>query len=82
MMTARELQEAILRAHNECRQEIGAATLEYKDAVRPIAARRKQRGVNARSKRDRKIADLRKQFTEEEPERLAERRAREEARRA
>jgi len=65
-MTAGELRDAIARAQNECRQEIHAAALEYKDKVRPIAKRRKERGQTAREKRDRLIADLRSQFAKEQ----------------
>jgi hypothetical protein len=58
-ITQAEYAAAVRRAHTECEQEIHAAALEYKEAMRPIATQRKQRGRDARSRRDERIATLR-----------------------
>ena len=64
-MTARELAAGIRRAHVQFGQEMAAATDEYDQARRKIAAERKERGAAARAERDRQIAGLREQFARE-----------------
>ena len=65
-MTAQELSRGIRRAHVQYGQEMAAATAEYDEARRKLAAVRKQRSVAARAGRDRQIADLREQFAREQ----------------
>ncbi len=64
MITPAEYKAAVTRASTECQQEIAAASLEYREAVRPIASIRKARGRSARKKRDEKILDLKDQLAE------------------
>lgn len=61
-ITSIEYTRAVGRACAECEQEIAAATAEYNDAVRPHAAKRKERGRAARAKRDQRIGELREQL--------------------
>jgi hypothetical protein len=65
-MTAQELTRGIRRAHFQYGQEMAAATDEYDEARRKIAAVRRERSTAARAERDRQIADLREQFRREQ----------------
>ncbi len=58
LITATEYANAVRAARTECEQEISAAAAEYADAMRPIAGRRKERGKDARAKRDQRITEL------------------------
>lgn len=65
-MMASELRDAIVRAHIERDQEVGAAKAEYQDAEKPLAAKRIQRTKNARDKCRRRVRELREQFAREQ----------------
>ena len=65
VMTAREMADAIGRAHALCAAEVSAARDEYDEGRRKIAAVRKERSVKARAERDRQVRDLREQFARE-----------------
>ena len=65
-MTARELAGAITRAHMLYDAAVRAATAEYDEARRKIAAVRKTKTVEAREQRDRQIRELREQFAREQ----------------
>lgn len=58
-ITAAEYAAGVRAARTECEQEIRAAGVQYHDEVRPAVAARKQRGRDARTKRDERIAGLR-----------------------
>jgi hypothetical protein len=71
-MTNAELSAAIRRAYTEYAQEVAAATDEYDEARRKIAAKRKGRNAAARANRDTQIQNLREQFARERAAALKE----------
>ncbi len=71
MITESDYKAAVARANNECQQEIKAASLEYRESVRPLASRRKARGKAAKKKRDERIRELKKQLAETKQEKAA-----------
>jgi hypothetical protein len=68
MMTGHEFAAAVRRAGALCDAEVRAATEEYDEGRRKIAAVRKERSTAARAQRDKQVADLKAQLAREREE--------------